>query len=113
MKKQNLAPARKTAKSPTQEKSNTKRAYGPREQGYGPPEITARAPATVEKPNLPPPVFDAAKDLRGTLEAVVFDEAGKDLSKMPVSAHADNNPSLDISHLVLRAGVVKHILLDS
>src|ERR1700756_986707 len=77
------------ADRPYQEKSYTERAYGPREQGYGPPEITARASAPAEKPNLPPPVFDAAKDLRGTLEAVVFDEAGKELSKMPVSELAE------------------------
>jgi DNA primase len=88
------------------------RAYGPREQGYGPPEITARASAPAEKPNLPPPVFDAAKDLRGTLEAVVFDEAGKELSKMPVSELAEKIPGLENSHLVLFDGVVTQRLLD-
>src|SRR3989442_536504 len=46
---------------PYQEKSYPERAYGPREQAYGPPEIPFRAAAPVEKPNLPPPVFDAAK----------------------------------------------------
>ncbi len=97
---------------PYQEKSYTERAYGPREQGYGPPEITVRAAAPVEKPNLPPPVFDAAKDLRGTLEAVVFDEAGKELSKMPVSELAEKIPSLENSHLVLFDGVVTQRLLD-
>ncbi|TMI71102.1 hypothetical protein E6H11_04510 [Candidatus Bathyarchaeota archaeon] len=97
---------------PYQEKSYTERAYGPREQGYGPPEITVRAATPVEKPNLPLPVFDAAKDLRGTLEAVVFDEAGKELSKMPVSELAEKIPSLENSHLVLFDGVVTQRLLD-
>src|SRR5438094_248337 len=97
---------------PYQEKSYTERAYGPREQGYGPPEITVRAATPAEKPNLPPPVFDAAKDLRGTLEAVVFDEAGKELSKMPVSELAEKIPSLENSHLVLFDGVVTQRLLD-
>ncbi|HET7404918.1 MAG TPA: DNA primase DnaG, partial [Candidatus Bathyarchaeia archaeon] len=95
------------------ERSYTERAYGPREArepSYGPPEITVRAP--VERPNLPSPVFDAAKDLRGTLEAVVFDEAGKELSKMPVSELAEKIPSLESAHLVLFDGVVTQRLLD-
>src|SRR5206468_3644509 len=87
-----FAPRPERTERPYQEKSYTERAYGPREQGYGPPEITVRASAPAEKPNLPPPVFDAAKDLRGTLEAVVFDEAGKELSKMPVSELAEKIP---------------------
>jgi DNA primase len=107
-----FAPRPERTERPYQEKSYTERAYGPREQGYGPPEITARASAPVEKPNLPPPVFDAAKDLRGTLEAVVFDEAGKELSKMPVSELAEKIPSLENSHLVLFDGVVTQRLLD-
>lgn len=92
------------------ERSYTERAYGPREPSYGPPEVTVRAAA--EKPNLPSPVFDAAKDLRGTLEAVVFDEAGKELSKMPVSELAEKIPSLESAHLVLFDGVVTQRLLD-
>src|SRR3989475_11248387 len=71
---------------PYQVKSYTERAYGPREEGYGPPEITVRAAAPVEKPNLPPPASDAAHDLRGTLEAVVFYDAEKQLSHTPLRA---------------------------
>src|SRR5438445_12864437 len=74
---------------PYQEKSYTERAYGPREQGYGPPEITVRAATPVEKPNLPLQDFDAAKDLRVTLEAGVLDEPGKELPKIPVSELAE------------------------
>ena len=92
------------------ERSYTERAYGPREPSYGPPEVTVRA--QMERPNLPSPVFDAAKDLRGTLEAVVFDEAGKELSKMPVSELAEKIPSLESAHLVLFDGVVTQRLLD-
>ena len=92
------------------ERSYTERAYGPREPSYGPPEATVRA--QIERPNLPSPVFDAAKDLRGTLEAVVFDEAGKELSKMPVSELAEKIPSLESAHLVLFDGVVTQRLLD-
>src|SRR5215472_10697802 len=66
----------------------------------------------LQKPNLPGPVFDIAKDLRGTLEAVVFDEAGKELSRMPVSELAEKIPSIESAHLVLFDGVVTQRLLD-
>ena len=93
------------------ERSYTERAYG-QERPYGPPEVAVRVAPVIEKPNLPLPVFDAAKDLRGTLEAVVFDEAGKELSKMPVSELAEKIPSLENPHLVLFDGVVTQRLLD-
>ena len=97
---------------PYQERSYTERAYGPRDQSFGPSEVPVRAAPAVEKPNLPAPVFDAAKDLRGTLEAVVFDESGKELSKMPVSELAEKIPTLENAHLVLFDGVVTQRLLD-
>ena len=93
------------------ERSYTERAYG--QERYGPPEIEVRATPRMEKPNLPPPVFEAAKDLRGTLEAVVFDDAGKELSKMPVSELAEKIPSLDHAQVVLFDGVVTQRLLDT
>lgn len=93
------------------ERSYTERAYG--QERYGPPEIEVRAAPHIEKPNLPPPVFEAAKDLRGTLEAVVFDDAGKELSKMPVSELAEKIPSLDHAQVVLFDGVVTQRLLDT
>jgi len=95
------------------ERSYTERAYGPREGPYGPPEVPVHAAPQMEKPNLPSPVFDAAKDLRGTLEAVVFDEAGKELSKMPVSELAEKIPTLDKAQVVLFDGVVTQRLLDT
>ncbi|HEX9196679.1 MAG TPA: DNA primase DnaG [Candidatus Bathyarchaeia archaeon] len=95
------------------ERSYTERAYGPQERPYGPTEVPVRAAAPMEKPNLPPPVFDAAKDLRGTLEAVVFDEGGKELSKMPVSELAEKIPTLDHAQVVLFDGVVTQRLLDT
>ena len=94
------------------ERSYTERAYG-QERSYAAPEIQVRAAPQVEKPNLPSPVFDAAKDLRGTLEAVVFDDAGKELSKMPVSELAEKIPTLDHAQVVLFDGVVTQRLLDT
>ena len=91
---------------PYTERSYTERAYGP------PIEAPSRPPVQVEKPNLPPSIFDAAKDLPGTLEAVIFDESGKELSKIPVSELAEKIPSLENAHLVLFDGVVTQRLLD-
>ncbi len=92
------------------------RTYGERsytERAYGQAEPAPRAaPPPIERPNLPPIIFDAAKDLRGTLEAVVFDETGKELSKMPVSELAEKINSLENAHLVLFDGVVTQRLLD-
>ncbi len=42
----------------------------------------------------------------------MFDEAGKELSKMPVSELAEKIPSLEKAHLVLFDGVVTQRLLD-
>ena len=95
------------------ERSYTERAYGSRDRQFGPPEVPVHAAPQVEKPNLPTPVFDAAKDLRGTLEAVVFDDAGKELSKMPVSELAEKIPTLDKAQVVLFDGVVTQRLLDT
>ena len=91
------------------------RGYGERsytERAYGQEAPLRAASMPLEKPNLPPVVFDTAKDLRGTLEAVVFDESGKELSKMPVSELAEKINSLDNAHLVLFDGVVTQRLLD-
>jgi DNA primase len=83
----------------------------PYERGYGPSEPRIEAPP-IPKPSLSPTVFEAAKDLRGTLEAVIFDEAGKELSRMPVSELAEKIPSVENAHLILFDGVVTQRLLD-
>src|SRR3989475_140965 len=83
----------------------------PYERGYGPSEPPAQAPP-IPRPSLSPVVFDVAKDLRGTLEAVIFDEAGKELGRMPVSELAEKIPGVENAHLVLFDGVVTQRLLD-
>jgi DNA primase len=83
----------------------------PYERGYGPSEPAAQAPP-MPRPSLAPQVFDVAKDLRGTLEAVIFDEGGKELGRMPVSELAEKIPSVESAHLVLFDGVVTQRLLD-
>ncbi len=83
----------------------------PYERGFGPSEPRVEAPP-IPRPSLAPQVFDVAKDLRGTLEAVIFDEAGKELGRMPVSELAEKIPSVESAHLVLFDGVVTQRLLD-
>ncbi len=79
------------------------------------PPMTPEAPPptpALQKPDLPLSIFDTARDLRGTLEAVVFDESGKELGKMPVSELAEKIPGLETAHIVLFDGVVTQRLLD-
>jgi len=83
----------------------------PYERGYGPSEPRVEAPP-IPRPSLSPVVFDVAKGLSGTLEAVIFDEAGKELSRMPVSELAEKIPGVESAHLVLFDGVVTQRLLD-
>jgi len=42
----------------------------------------------------------------------VFEEAGKELSKMPVTDRAEKIPAMENAHLVLFDGVVTQRLLD-
>ncbi len=79
-----------------------------------PPQPTAAAPITTptEKVQLPAPIGEAAKELRGTLEARVFDETGKEVARMPVSELAEKIPSMDNAHTVVFDGVVTQRLLD-
>src|SRR5213593_3861345 len=79
-----------------------------------PPQPTAAAPITTptEKVQLPAPIGEAAKELRGTLEARVFDETGKEVARMPVSELAEKIPSMESAHTVVFDGVVTQRLLD-
>src|SRR5207244_10658743 len=98
--------------SARQERPDRQERYErPYERGYGPSEPRVEAPP-IPRPSLAPQVFDVAKDLRGTLEAVIFDEAGKELGRMPVSELAEKIPSVESAHLVLFDGVVTQRLLD-
>jgi len=95
----------------TERPERQERYERPYERGYGPSEPPAQAPP-IPRPSLSPVVFDVAKDLRGTLEAVIFDEAGKELGRMPVSELAEKIPGVESAHLVLFDGVVTQRLLD-
>ncbi|HZD13482.1 MAG TPA: DNA primase DnaG [Candidatus Binatus sp.] len=106
---------------PPREREREREPY-PRERDHErepmelPPQpIAASAPPSItpaEKIQLPPPIQEAAKELRGTLEARVFDETGKELGRMPVSELAEKIPSMDNAHTVVFDGVVTQRLLD-
>src|SRR5207253_1997392 len=88
---------------------------GPQREPFElPPQPTAAQPiiAPTEKVQLPAPIGEAAKELRGTLEARVFDETGKEVARMPVSELAEKIPSMDNAHTVVFDGVVTQRLLD-
>lgn len=57
-------------------------------------------------------VFEAAQQLRGTLEAILFDEEGKPISRLPVSELADKLSQTEGVYTVLFDGIVTQRLLD-
>ncbi|MCW4032261.1 MAG: DNA primase DnaG [Candidatus Bathyarchaeota archaeon] len=70
-----------------------------------------------KKPTKPPAdvpkhIFEAAQELRGTLEAVLFDKKGKMMSKIPVSELAEKLSQTDGVDTVLFDGIVTQRLLD-
>src|SRR5438309_635857 len=88
---------------------------GPQREPFElPPQPTAPQPiiTPTEKVQLPAPIGEAAKELRGTLEARVFDETGKEVARMPVSELAEKIPSMDNAHTVVFDGVVTQRWLD-
>src|SRR5437870_4092828 len=88
---------------------------GPQREPFElPPQPTAAQPiiAPTEKVQLPAPIGEAAKELRGTLEARIFDETGKEVARIPVSELAEKIPSMESAHTVVFDGVVTQRLLD-
>jgi DNA primase len=70
-----------------------------------------------KKPTKPPAdvpkhIFETAQELRGTLEAVLFDKKGKTISKIPVSELAEKLSQTDSVDTVLFDGIVTQRLLD-
>ncbi len=96
-------------REPFQREPYQREPVGP---GFEEPQPAPAIAAPSEPVNLPPQIMEASKELRGTLEARVFDEAGKELARMPVSELAEKIPSLDTAHTVVFDGVVTQRLLD-
>jgi len=64
------------------------------------------------KPSVPDEVAATARQLRGTLEAVIFDESGKQITRIPVSELAEKISQIEGANTLLFDGVVTQRLID-
>jgi len=64
------------------------------------------------KPSVPDGVVATAHQLRGTLEAVIFDESGKPITRIPVSELAEKISQIEGANMLLFDGVVTQRLID-
>jgi len=64
------------------------------------------------KPSVPDEVVATAHQLRGTLEAVIFDESGKPITRIPVSELAEKISQIEGANTLLFDGVVTQRLID-
>ena len=64
------------------------------------------------KPSVPDEVATTAHQLRGTLEAVIFDESGKPITRIPVSELAEKISQIEGANTLVFDGVVTQRLID-
>jgi len=64
------------------------------------------------RPSVPDEVVATARQLRGTLEAVIFDESGKPIVRIPVSELAEKISQIEGANTLLFDGVVTQRLID-
>jgi DNA primase len=79
-----------------------------KEAGAAPPP----PPPQVPRAELPGRVLDAIKELRGTLEALLYDESWNEIERIPVSELAERLKALEGVKAVVFDGVVTQRLLD-
>jgi DNA primase len=82
---------------------------------HAPPMPAAPTPSAFRPPavpQLPVQVVDKINELRGTLEAVLFDESNTELARLPVSDLAAKLPELSGVHTLVFDGVITQRLLD-
>jgi DNA primase len=72
----------------------------------------AEVKPTVPKTTLPEPVLQKAQELKGTLEAIILDESGKELAHLPVSELANQLPTIESPHTLVFDGVITQRILD-
>jgi len=68
--------------------------------------------STGAPPALPQPVIDAFHELKDTLEAVLFNEKGEAIARIPVSELAEKLPSFEQPHAVVFDGIITQRLVD-
>lgn len=66
----------------------------------------------VAKAVLPEGVMQKAQELKGTLEAAVLDEAGKEIAHLPVSELANQLPTIEAPYTLVFDGVITQRILD-
>lgn len=64
------------------------------------------------KPALPKEIVETARELRGTLEAVFFDENGRRMAKVPVGELAEKIKDMDGAHYLVFDGIITQRVLD-
>ena len=77
---------------------------------HGAPKPEAKP--TVTKAVLPEGVMQKAQELKGTLEAAVLDEAGKEIAHLPVSELANQLPTIEAPYTLVFDGVITQRILD-
>ncbi|MEM1588492.1 MAG: DNA primase DnaG [Candidatus Bathyarchaeia archaeon] len=64
------------------------------------------------KPTLPKEILETIKELKGTLEAVFFDEEGKTLARMPVGELAEKIKDISNAYYLVFDGIITQRILD-
>ena len=72
----------------------------------------AEAKPVVAKTTFPEPILQKAQELKGTLEAAVFDETGKEIARLPVSELANQLPNIEAPNTLVFDGVITQRILD-
>jgi len=78
---------------------------------YGAPKPEAKPPPIAKVP-FPQAVIQKAQELKGTLEATVFDESAKEIAHLPVSDLANQLPTIEAAHTLVFDGVITQRILD-
>jgi DNA primase len=72
----------------------------------------AETKQVIAKTTFPEPILQKAHDLKGTLEAAVFDETGKEIARLPVSELANQLPNMEAPNTLVFDGVITQRILD-
>jgi DNA primase len=77
-----------------------------------PSKVSVERPVVRPRMELPEKISEAAAQLRGSLEAVLFNESGTDLMRIPVSELAEKLPETQGVHTLVFDGVITQRILD-
>lgn len=77
-----------------------------------PSKVSVERPVVRPPIGLPEKISEAAAQLRGSLEAILFNESGTDLMRIPVSELAEKLPETQGIHTLVFDGVITQRILD-